>query len=241
MHHVIIGNGPAGVIAAETMRKHAPGRRHHPGRRRAGAALLAHGDPLSADRRHRRKQGTHLRKAPDHFAEHRHRARAGLRRGASMPKPSAVALDDGAHARLTTGCCSPPARAPARPPIPGIDLPGVLTCWTLEDARTIMDAVKPGARVLQMGAGFIGCIIMEALAARGAELTVVEMGDRMVPRMMTDGRGSADQALVRGEGRARPDRHARGRHRDGAFGGAARCSWAGATRSRSTSSSRRPA
>jgi NAD(P)H-nitrite reductase large subunit len=35
-----------------------------------------------------------------------------------------------------------------------------------------------------MGAGFIGCIIMEALAARGVTLSVVEMGDRMVPRMM---------------------------------------------------------
>ncbi|HKB53027.1 MAG TPA: FAD-dependent oxidoreductase, partial [Ramlibacter sp.] len=36
----------------------------------------------------------------------------------------------------------------------------------------------------QMGAGFIGCIIMQALAARGVQLSVVEMGDRMVPRMM---------------------------------------------------------
>ena len=35
-----------------------------------------------------------------------------------------------------------------------------------------------------MGAGFIGCIIMEALAERGATLTVVEMGNRMVPRML---------------------------------------------------------
>jgi NAD(P)H-nitrite reductase large subunit len=35
-----------------------------------------------------------------------------------------------------------------------------------------------------MGAGFIGCILMEALAARGVHLSVVEMGDRMVPRMM---------------------------------------------------------
>ena len=35
-----------------------------------------------------------------------------------------------------------------------------------------------------MGAGFIGCIIMEALAMRGVKLSVVEMGDRMVPRMM---------------------------------------------------------
>ena len=43
---------------------------------------------------------------------------------------------------------------------------------------------QPGARVLQMGAGFIGCIIMEALMQRGVQLSVVEMGDRMVPRMM---------------------------------------------------------
>ncbi len=41
-----------------------------------------------------------------------------------------------------------------------------------------------------MGAGFIGCIIMEALVARGVKLTVVEMGDRMVPRMMDQASGN---------------------------------------------------
>ena len=40
-----------------------------------------------------------------------------------------------------------------------------------------------------MGAGFIGCIILEALASRGVQLTVVEMGNRMVPRRMTEGAG----------------------------------------------------
>ena len=75
---------------------------------------------------------------------------------------------------------------PVRPPIPGIDSANVLTCWTLADARAIAATVTPGARVLQMGAGFIGCIIMESLAARGPRLTVVEMGDRMVPRMMDE-------------------------------------------------------
>jgi NAD(P)H-nitrite reductase large subunit len=74
--------------------------------------------------------------------------------------------------------------SPATPPIPGIAGPGVHACWTLADARAIQALAKPGARVLQMGAGFIGCIIMEALAARGVKLSVVEMGDRMVPRMM---------------------------------------------------------
>jgi NAD(P)H-nitrite reductase large subunit len=73
---------------------------------------------------------------------------------------------------------------PVSPPIPGIKSEGVHTCWTLDDARKIAALATKGARVLQLGAGFIGCIIMEALAARGVELSVVEMGDRMVPRMM---------------------------------------------------------
>lgn len=39
--------------------------------------------------------------------------------------------------------------------------------------------------MLQLGAGFIGCIIMKALVKRGVPLTVFEVGDRIVPRMMT--------------------------------------------------------
>ena len=94
-----------------------------------------------------------------------------------------VALDNGEQLRFDTLLIAT-GSTPVRPPIPGIDLPGVHPCWTLEDARKIMALAVKGARVLQMGAGFIGCIIMEALAARGVHLSVVEMGDRMVPRMM---------------------------------------------------------
>jgi NADPH-dependent 2,4-dienoyl-CoA reductase/sulfur reductase-like enzyme len=54
--------------------------------------------------------------------------------------------------------------------------------------------------VLQIGAGFIGCIIMEALAARGVKLTVVEMGDRMVPRMMTAKAGTMIRQWVESKG-----------------------------------------
>jgi NADPH-dependent 2,4-dienoyl-CoA reductase/sulfur reductase-like enzyme len=59
---------------------------------------------------------------------------------------------------------------------------------------------SPGARVLQLGAGFIGCIIMEALVARGVQLTVVEMGDRMVPRMMTPEAGGMIKRWVEKQG-----------------------------------------
>jgi NAD(P)H-nitrite reductase large subunit len=51
-----------------------------------------------------------------------------------------------------------------------------------------------------MGAGFIGCIILEALASQKVDLTVVEMGDRMVPRMMTAVAGGMIKQWVQDKG-----------------------------------------
>jgi len=180
-HHVILGAGPAGVIAAETIRKHAPadritlvGDEAEPPYSRMAIPYLLIGN---IDER-----GTYLRKTGTHFADLRItqvKARALTVDAAART----VALDNGQtlgfdRMLIATGS------HPVRPPIPGMDSAGVHPCWTLEDARAIMKLAQPGARVLQMGAGFIGCIIMEALAARGVTLSVVEMGDRMVPRMM---------------------------------------------------------
>lgn len=186
MRHVIIGNGPAGVIAAETLRRSAPdasvillGDEPGPPYSRMAIPYLLMGE---ID-----EPGTYLRKDEDHFG----RLGIGLKTGRARSVDASrreVRLESGevlAYDRLLIASGS----HPNRPPIPGIDLANVLPCWTLADARRILELAKPGARVLQMGAGFIGCIIMEALAARGVELTVVEMGNRMVPRMMTEGAG----------------------------------------------------
>jgi NADPH-dependent 2,4-dienoyl-CoA reductase/sulfur reductase-like enzyme len=182
MKHVILGAGPAGVIAAETIRKHAP-----------DDDILIVGDEAEAPYSRMAipyllignigEEGTHLRHGKDHFAKLGVVVKRGIRAKAVDTAARTVALDDGSTVRfdrllIATGS------SPASPPIPGIHAAGVHPCWTLQDARAIALLATKGARVLQMGAGFIGCIIMEALAARGVELTVVEMGDRMVPRMM---------------------------------------------------------
>jgi NADPH-dependent 2,4-dienoyl-CoA reductase/sulfur reductase-like enzyme len=180
-HHLILGAGPAGVIAAETLRKHAPadritlvGDEPEPPYSRMAIPYLLMGN---IDER-----GTWLRKGADHFTERRIdivRARAKK----VDPEARTVALDNGQTLGFDTLLIATGSH-PVRPPIRGVDCAGVHHCWTLEDARNIMQLAVKGARVLQLGAGFIGCIIMEALAARGVELSVVEMGDRMVPRMM---------------------------------------------------------
>ena len=186
MQHVIIGNGPAGVIAAETIRKHQPadriiliGDEPEPPYSRMALPYLLHGN-IS-------EHGTHLRKQADHFSRLNIEQIAGRVKQIDSAR-SRVVLEDGSKLEfdrllIATGS------VPARPPIPGIDSAGVHNCWTLEDARRIMASANKGSRVLQMGAGFIGCIILEALAVRGVALTVVEMGDRMVPRMMGEGAG----------------------------------------------------
>jgi len=197
MKHLILGNGPAGVIAAETLRKQAPrdeivliGDEPEPPYSRMAIPYLLSG---SID-----EQGTHLRKGKDHYASQRITLRSGRAKSVDSTKRS-VLLDDGTtlvYDRLLMAAGS----SPARPPIEGIDLPGVNPCWTLADARKIMALAKPGARVLQMGAGFIGGIILEALASRGVVLTVVEMGDRMVPRMMGEGAGGMIKRWVEAKG-----------------------------------------
>jgi NAD(P)H-nitrite reductase large subunit len=180
-HHVILGAGPAGVIAAETIRKHAPndritlvGDEAEPPYSRMAIPYLLIGN---IDER-----GTYLRKSTDHFerlkVEQVH-ARVVSIDGAAQT----IQLDNDQRLSFDKLLIATGSR-PVRPPIPGMDSPQVHPCWTLEDARAIMALAKPGARVVQMGAGFIGCIIMEALASRGVTLSVVEMGDRMVPRMM---------------------------------------------------------
>ena len=181
MHHVILGAGPAGVIAAETLRKLKPadeitivGDEKEPPYSRMAIPYLLIG---KVD-----ESGTWLRKDSGHFVQHRIKLLQARAKGVDSAART-VTLDNGDSLRFDTLLIAT-GSTPVRPPIPGIDLPGVHPCWTLEDARKIMALAVKGARVLQMGAGFIGCIIMEALAARGVHLSVVEMGDRMVPRMM---------------------------------------------------------
>jgi NAD(P)H-nitrite reductase large subunit len=197
MKHIILGNGPAGVLAAETLRRAAPaddillvGNEAEPPYSRMAIPYLLEGNIDES--------GTYLRKTADHFAALRIEQRRGRVVAVNTEKRS-ILFDDG-HFESFDRLLIATGSHPVRPPIPGVDLPEVQTCWTLEDARAIADLAQPGSRVLQLGAGFIGCIIMEALVKRGVKLSVVEMGDRMVPRMMTPQAGGMIKRWVEKQG-----------------------------------------
>ncbi len=181
--YVILGAGPAGVIASETLRKMDT----------SGDILLIHGEDGQPYSRMAipyflsnmiDEAGTELRKTPGHFRDLGIDVRHGWVEGIS-PDAGRLHMRGGETVPFDRLLVATGASA-VRPPIEGLDLPGVHSCWTLEDARNIVRLAEPGSHVVLLGAGFIGCIILEALVERGVTLTVVEMGDRMVPRMMNE-------------------------------------------------------
>lgn len=197
MTYVIIGAGPAGVTAADTLRKADP----------AGEVVLIGAEPEPPYSRMAipyvltgliEEQGTYLRKDDDHYGangiEYRHGVVESIDTEAKTLTLSGGGTQSYSKLLIATGA------SPVKPPIEGLDLPGVHHCWTLEDARAIAKYAEKGADVVLMGAGFIGCIILEALAERGVNLTVVEALDRMVPRMMNETAGNMIKAWCEEKG-----------------------------------------
>ena len=187
MQHVIVGAGPAGVIAAETLVRLDPdsdvvvvGDEPGPPYSRMAIPYYLTGMIDEA--------GTRIRKTANHYQDLGIRVVQG--RAESVAAADGRLTLEGGESLAFDRLLVATGASAVKPPVPGLDADGVHHCWTLADARAIAALAGPGADVVLMGAGFIGCIILQSLAARGVNLTVVEAEDRMVPRMM-DATGGA--------------------------------------------------
>ena len=93
-----------------------------------------------------------------------------------------------------------PGAVSVRPPLPGIDLPGIFHVRTVPDAREICEwiekgnpflagiyrysgfqTLRPKPRAVVIGGGFIGLEMVENLVLRGFDVTLVEMLDQVLP------------------------------------------------------------
>ncbi len=186
MDYVILGAGPAGVTAAETIR----------GIDKNGRITLISGEPEPPYSRMAipylihgsiGEQGTYLRQDAKHYDKLNIRYVCG-KAGGIDSKTKQLFLSGGDTYKydkllIATGA------SPLIPRVPGAGLPGVHSCWTLPDAREILRLADKGSPVVLVGAGFIGSIVLEALHQRGCDLTVVEIAPRMVARMMDETAG----------------------------------------------------
>ena len=93
-----------------------------------------------------------------------------------------------------------PGAAPIRPPLPGIDIPGIFSVRTVPDARCIREWLDQGTaefagmntytglqtvtkpkRAVVVGGGFIGLEMVENLIHRGLEVTLIERLNQVMP------------------------------------------------------------
>lgn len=73
--------------------------------------------------------------------------------------------------------------APVRPPLPGVDSPGVFVIRTIPDSRKIRAWIEEHGvrRAVVVGAGLVGVEMAENLVRRQIEVTVLEMLDQVLP------------------------------------------------------------
>jgi len=195
-HHVIIGGGPAGINAIETIRQFDSESTitllsdEPPYARMALPYFLAKEIP----------QAQLVTGSDKYLAKLRVERRIGARVARVDGKQRIVHLDGGDTIAFDTLLIAT-GSSPARLPIPGADGPHVHTLWTLQDALGLLESAK-GTRpsAVMVGAGFIGLIVLNALHKLGWKLTVVETEGRILPRMLDRRGADAAEAWLRAHG-----------------------------------------
>lgn len=190
----IVGTSLAGLRAAETFRREGfDGRivaigaeRHLPYDRPPLSKELLRGD-WEPDQLVLRKQGV-----DDLDLDWRLDARAVALRTAASAGANEVVLDDGeriAFDGLVIATGATPRRLPNQP-----DLAGLFTLRTLDDALALRDLLDAHAKVVVIGAGFIGAEIAATCRMRGLDVTVLEA----LPQPMVRGLGPELGAVLAG-------------------------------------------
>jgi NAD(P)H-nitrite reductase large subunit len=133
------------------------------------------------------------------FKENNVRALLGTTVSKIVPKEKTVLADDGKikYDKLLVAAGS----VPLRPPIPGINTKGVFTLGNMDDADKILKwAAKGAKKAIVLGAGFIGVECAIALRKLGLQVSVFEMLDWVLPKMLDEDASGEVQKVLEREG-----------------------------------------
>lgn len=170
--HVIVGASTAGASAAVTLRQQGvPGpvvllgaEAHPPYERPPLSKGYLQGDTSLDD----------LWLHPvGYWDEHDIDLRTGVTVTHVAPAEQVVGLDDGTSVAYDRLLVATGGRN-RRPPLPGIDLPGVYDLRDVADADAIRHRARPGGRAVVVGLGFIGCEVAASLRTAGMDVVAVE-------------------------------------------------------------------
>lgn len=118
--------------------------------------------------------------------------RLGARAGGLDPQRRVVTVG-GAELGFDALVIATGAQPRALPQLPR--LAGIHTLRTLDDAHRLREAIRPGTRLVIIGAGFIGSELASSARARGAQVTIVEAAATPLVRAVGDVVGSAISGL----------------------------------------------
>lgn len=195
---VIVGASLAGVRAAESLRHEGfSGRIVLVGDE---VALPYDRPPLSkAVLEGSRPASSTLLRTESFYVEHEIELVLGTRVVRLLPDRASVELADGRtfvgnRVLLTTGARPRPLD------VPGADLAGVHVLRTLDDAAALAGDLHPGARVVVIGAGFIGAEVAATARVLGCEVTMLERDSLPMGRVLGPQLGEYYAALHRAHG-----------------------------------------
>lgn len=195
---VIVGGGLAGATATATLRAGGFD----------GRIVLVSDEvhlpysrpPLSKDvlRGESEPDVTMLRPA-GWFADHDVDLALGVRAERIEAIDHVVALEDGRRLRYDKVLLATGGRARALD-VPGFDLDGVHTLRTLDDALVIGPPLRAGASVVVVGAGFIGAEVAASARRLGCAVTMLEIAELPLNRVLGADVGRRYAAIHREEG-----------------------------------------
>ena len=119
------------------------------------------------------------------YDEHRVSLRLGQRATAIDREARLVGLADGTALPYDALVLATGAQ-PRRLTLPGADLAGVHYLRGVADADALRGAMRPGARAVIIGGGYIGLEVAATLRHAGLEVTVLEMADRVMGRVVAE-------------------------------------------------------
>jgi len=193
--HVIVGGGPAGMAAIEAIRATD----------QASSITLISDEPAYS----RMVLPYYLaREIPEaqvmigdqaYFGRQNVEPLLGVRVQKVDAQTRTLTLSDGKTVPFDTLLIATGSSA-QRPPIPGANLDGVYTFWTLDDAQRTIARGQGTPEAVLVGAGFIGFIVLNAMAKLGWKLSVVEVEGQVLPRMLDKQGATAVEGWLRNHG-----------------------------------------
>ena len=193
---VVIGAGVAGATAAAKLREDG----FDGDVVLIGAEKMAPYErpPLSKEYL-RGESGHHFVRPPEWYAEHAIDARFGSRAERVDVTGRVVELQGGERVPFDQVVIATGSRN-RKPPIEGLDLPGVFNLRFASDADAIKQAAKEGSKAVMVGMGFIGAEVTASLRQLGLDVTVVEFFGTPLERVLGPTLGGAIEALHRDHG-----------------------------------------